>query len=235
MAAVLPTLLACAALDSLNPSVLAITIYLLLTGGGDRPTAARVLTYVGTVATAYFAIGALILLGLGAAGDQLRAGATHPAGAVTIAVAGAALLAWSLVDSHLDKKDPMRKERRKSRLPAARDVNPASLVALGTAVTVLEFATAAPYLAAIGTLTAHAVPAVLGLPLLAGYVAVMSLPPLALLLGYCAVGDRLDDRLQRWQRKIVAGSRATLQWIVGIVGVMLARYGLGMLAEYFGN
>lgn len=194
----------------------------------------QVLTYMTTVATTYFAIGAILLLGLDALTEQLEAAVAHPVSRALIALAEASMLIWSLVDGHLEKRDPTRASRRKSRLPASSRIGLAALVALGAVVTVVEFATAAPYLAAIGALTAHGVPVTVGLPLLAGYVGVMSLPPLILLLAHGLLGDRISGRLQRWYEKVVASSRATAQWIVGIVGVMLIRYGAGALAQLLG-
>ena len=64
-------LLGLALLDSLDPSALAVTIYLLLQG---RSYASRVLTYVSAVFAAYLAIGVLLMLGLG----SLRSSSSLP-------------------------------------------------------------------------------------------------------------------------------------------------------------
>ena len=62
MTVLLASLLGLALLDSLNPSALAVTLYLLLPG---RPFAGKVLTYVAGGFSSYLVLGALIMAGLG--------------------------------------------------------------------------------------------------------------------------------------------------------------------------
>ena len=57
--------------------------------------------------------------------------------------------------------------------------------------------------------------------LLAAYIAVMLLPPLLILATYTRVRGRLRDRLQRWQQKLRASTRAGWLTVVGLVGFAL--------------
>ena len=67
MEALLIGLLGLALVDSLNPSAIGVTVYLLL--AGDRYVA-RVLTYLSGVFATYLGIGVLLLLGVTAIADK---------------------------------------------------------------------------------------------------------------------------------------------------------------------
>jgi hypothetical protein len=62
MIGVLAPVFGLALLDSLNPSAVAITLYLLLSGGSFVP---RVLSYAAGIFSANLLLGAALMLGLG--------------------------------------------------------------------------------------------------------------------------------------------------------------------------
>ena len=62
MTGVLPPVFGLALLDSLNPSAVAITLYLLLSGGAFVP---RVLSYAAGIFAANLVLGSVLMLGLG--------------------------------------------------------------------------------------------------------------------------------------------------------------------------
>ncbi len=195
-----------ALLDTLSPTVIGVTLYLLLA----RPRRVGTLlgVYLGSVAIAYFALGVLLMFGLGAVvpvvGDTVWAwGQT---------ALGVALIAGSYF---IPDKDPERAPVR------ARSFTLGSMLLLGLGTWLFEFATAVPYFAAIGIMTAARLTAVQWSPLLGVYVTVMVLPGILLLAAWAALGERTRERFERWRDKLSSGSRSTLRWIVGIAGVLI--------------
>lgn len=86
-------LLGLALLDSLNPSALAMTLYLLTTGARTG----RVLTYIAAVFVTYFAIGLGLMLGLGALLGTFQGVFETTAAYLVQAVIGAAMLSYSFL------------------------------------------------------------------------------------------------------------------------------------------
>ncbi|MGJ6965988.1 GAP family protein [Streptosporangium sp. G11] len=198
--------LALALLDTLSPTVIGITLYLLLA----RPHRVGALlgVYLGSVAIAYFALGALLMLGLGAVvpivDDSVWTWGQ--------AVLGVALMVGSYF---IPDKNPERASIR------ARTFTLRSMLLLGLGTWLFEFATAVPYFAAIGVMTSAGLPAVQWSPLLGVYVTIMVMPGVLLLAAWAALGERMRERSERWQKKLSSGSRTTLRWIVGIAGLLI--------------
>lgn len=241
-----------AALDSFNPSVIAVTIFLLVKGGprnhdaGDEPEQAdggerasasavitrrhgptlSVLTYLSAVVGTYFTLGVLLLLGLGAIHGVQDALTSTPAYAV-MGVLGVVMFAWSWIDSNKDKKDPDRHLGKKSRMPVTDRLG--ALFALGLVVSVVEFATAFPFLASIGVMTANSLSWTVWLPLLAMHVVVMVLPEIVLLVVHQILRQRIAGRLERARKWLADNSRKNMQWLIGIVGFLLMQ----QCAAYF--
>ncbi len=207
MTALLLPLLGLALLDSINPSALAVTIYLLLTG---RPFTAKVLTYVGAVFSSYLALGVLIMLGLG----SVRGYLDNPIAYAAQGVIGVALLAYAVF-----APSKPRREARAERQP--RSLSLGAIYLLGVTVTVVEFSTAFPYLGAIALITKAGLPVVRWLPILVVYNFVFVLPPLLLLASYSVFGTRIESRFKRLRERFARGSRETMLWILGIVGFLL--------------
>ena len=181
----LPAIVGLAVVDSINPSALLATIALLLRGRSARPLVA---VYVVAVLATYFAIGLALTLGLGLTpAAVLESDATYRVqGAL-----GAARLAYARLAPGGRRRDPVEPRG----LPAVR--RPAAVFALGAAVTVLELPTALPYLGAVGAITRADLAVGDWLPLLVTYNLIFVLPPLALLAGHVALGDRAAPLLER--------------------------------------
>ncbi|GAA3598465.1 hypothetical protein GCM10022419_097460 [Nonomuraea rosea] len=195
-----------ALLDTLSPTVIGITLYLLLA----RPHRVGALlgVYVGSVAIAYFALGVLLMLVLGAVVPLVDGRAW----AWGQAVVGAALLAGSFFIP----------DRKPGRGPVgARSFTMRSMLLLGLGTWLFEFATAVPYFGAIAIMTSAGLPAVQWSPLLGAYVLIMVFPGLLLFAAWAALGERMRERFERWQVKLSAGSRTALRWVVGIAGVLI--------------
>lgn len=218
MIGTLLSLLGLALLDSLNPSALAVTIYLLLRG---TPYAAKVLTYVVAVFASYLGIGVLLMLGLGSVWGYVDG----PGAYAVQGVAGALLLGYSLL-----APDKPRGERK---VRAPRSVGLPAVFLLGGGITVVEFSTAFPYLGALAILANADLDAALWLPILAAYNAIFVLPPLLLLAAYGAFGSRLTERFERLRERFEGGSRGALLWVAGIAGFLLLADSLAFF-DFFG-
>ncbi|GAA3466415.1 GAP family protein [Nonomuraea roseola] len=195
-----------ALLDTLSPTVIGITLYLLLT----RPHRMGALlgVYLGSVAIAYFALGVLLMVGLGAVAPRVD----DTVWAWGQAVLGAALIVGSYF---IPDKNPERASIR------ARSFTMRSMLLLGLGTWLFEFATAVPYFGAIGIMTSADLPAVQWSPLLGVYVTIMVIPGILLLVAWAALGERLRERFERWQDKLSSGSRAVASWIVWIAGCLI--------------
>ncbi|MEV4573743.1 GAP family protein [Nonomuraea jabiensis] len=195
-----------ALLDTLSPTVIGITLYLLLV----RPprVGALLAVYLGSVAIAYFALGVLLMLGMGALAPRVEGNAW----AWGQAALGAALIAGSYL---IRGRAPERASIR------ARSFTMRAMLLLGLGTWLFEFATAVPYFGAIAIMTSAGLTAAQWSPLLGGYVTIMVLPGVLLLLAWAALGERTRERFERWRDRLSSGSRSTLRWIVGIAGALI--------------
>ena len=210
MTGTLISLFGLAVLDSVNPSALAVTVYLLLQGGSYVP---RVSSYMAAVFASYLGIGVLLMLGFGSVWEYVEG----PGAYVVQGVIGALLLGYAVF-----APDKPRREKR-PRTPRSRGLG--AIFLLGATITVVEFSTALPYLGAIAILTNADLAVVEWLPLLVGYNVIFVLPPFLLMVLYGAFGPRLRERFER--------SRETLLWITGLVGFFLLADSLAYF-EFFG-
>jgi cytochrome c biogenesis protein CcdA len=164
--------------------------------------------YLGTVAVAYFALGVLLMLGLGAVVPVVDA----TAWAWGQGVLGAAVIVASFF---------IRDRTPGSASVRSRSLALRSMLLLGLGTWLFEFSTAVPYFGAIGIMTSAGMTAVQWSPLLAAYVTIMVLPGILLCLAWAALGERTRDRIARWRDRPSSGSRATLRWIVAIAGLLI--------------
>lgn len=206
-----------ALLDSLNPSALAVTLYLLT----QRRPALNVPAYVAGIFCAYFAAGVLLMLGLEVflawAGEQLQ----NPTAYAIQGALGAGMLIYSFA------ADTKCAEQPPQRLP--RSLNLGVLFLLGITITGVELSTALPYLGAIGILTNANLAPAQWLPLLLAYNVIFVLPPLLLLATHTLFGARHEGL----QAKLQKGGRELFLWIIGIIGFFLLADSLRYF-EFFG-
>ena len=218
MIGVLAPVFGLALLDSLNPSAVAITLYLLLSGGSF---VTRVISYAAGIFSANLALGAALMLGLSSVSGYVDGPVAYGAQAVV----GAALLGYAVL-----APDRPRREK-KARRP--RSLGPGPVFLLGMTITVLEFSTALPDLAAVAILNNAGLTAAQWMPVLAAYNLVFVLPPLLLLGAYQAFGARLRPAFERWKERLQGTGRETLLWILGIAGFLLLADSLRYF-EFFG-
>jgi hypothetical protein len=209
-----------ALIDSTSFGTLLIPIWLLLDPGRIR--AVRYLTFLGTVAAFYFALGVAITLGADAFLPQISRVLDSPAALWTQLSAGVALV---LVSFRLDRKNmPTTGGGRLSRWRqrALTDSGGTALAGLALTAAAAEATTMLPYLAAIGLLTTSALPPAHVALVMAGYCLLMIAPALVLLVVRLTAADRVTPLLT-WISDRMARSNA-LAWIVGIVGFLIARH-----------
>jgi cytochrome c biogenesis protein CcdA len=212
----LPAIVGLAVVDSINPSALLATIALLLRGRGARPLVA---VYVVAVLVTYLAVGLALLLGLGLTPPAALKG---DAAYLAQGILGAAMLAYAVAAPGRRRERGPAEPRR---LPAAG--RPAAVFALGVAVTVLELPTALPYLGAVGAITRAQLAVAEWLPLLLLYNLIFVLPPLLLLAGHLALGDRAGALLERLRDRLGGTAREGMLWLLGLVGFVLLADALG--------
>jgi cytochrome c biogenesis protein CcdA len=135
---------------------------------------------------------------------------------------GAAMLAYALgAPGRRRQRSPVEHPR----LPTAK--RPMAVFGLGMAVTVLELPTALPYLGAVGAITRADLAVAKWLPLLVVYNLIFVLPPLVLLAGYVALGERAEAMLEQLRRRLGGAAREGLLWLLGLVGFFLLADALG--------
>jgi cytochrome c biogenesis protein CcdA len=210
-----------AIIDSVNPSALVVTIYLLVT----RARVSRILVYLATVFTVYLSIGVALMLGLETLLGDRREILEGPVAHAVQGLIGAALLAFAILtpssQSHV----------REARAPSSQNLG--AMVLLGVTITVLEFPTALPYLAAIGIMTSAELSPAQWAPVLVIYNLIFVSPPLALAAVYRFLSSRLRERITEIQEWVQGHVAHAWLWIMGIVGFYLLADAL-LYFEFFG-
>lgn len=199
------SLLALALVDSINPSAIVVTLYLL----GHQRVPAQVVVYVAAIFVTYLTLGAMMMSGIDALLPSVRTLANGRLGFVVQSLVGLAMLVYAVRASATGTSAP-RVEPRASTY--------AALALLGVTVTTMELLTAVPYFGAIALLTAADLSAAQWLPLLAVYNTIFVLPPVILLLGHIIGGRRLEARYAELRERLQTGAHETMSWILGLVG-----------------
>jgi cytochrome c biogenesis protein CcdA len=202
---VLLSLVALAVVDSINPSAIVVTLYLL----SRERVWAQVVVYVAAIFLTYLTLGALMMSGIDALLPSLTGMGSGRLGLVVQGLIGLAMLLYAI--------------RAPATATSAPRVEPsattfAALALLGVTVTAMELPTAVPYFGAIALLTTADLPMTQWLPLLVLYNAIFVLPPVLLLAGHIVFGRRLAARYAGLRERLQAGARETMLWIFGLVG-----------------
>lgn len=247
-----------ALIDSTSIGTLLIPLWLLMRPDA-KLLAPRILLFLGVLASFYLLVGVAVLSGAGWVVGSMGAGSLTriPVIQWAMAIGGGAMLAYALFASSgkkpvkqsaatgagpasgtapvpdpaaLPDPAPVPAEQRwRSRMGTALR-SPGGMVVLALLAGLLELPTMLPYLAAIGFLTNSTLPMTAQLLVLCVYCLVMLVPALVLLTLRLTLGSRLDGVLQRLGSKMSKFSAGTLPWVVGIVGFLLLRSGLSLLA-----
>ncbi|MER1996959.1 MAG: GAP family protein [Arthrobacter sp.] len=160
--------------------------------------------------------------GTGAAADGTAANGTSGAGTAGGVTSGSTRSAAVL------QRSQATEHRWQRRIGKALDSR-GGLLGLALLAGVLELPTMLPYLAAVGVLTSAGAGWSVSAGMLALYCLVMLLPALLLVLLRCLLGRHLDGPLERLRAWLTKVSGEAVLWVVGIVGFLMLRAGLGGL------
>lgn len=205
-----------ALIDSINPSAIVVTLYLLSTAGPRAPV--QVLVYVGAIFVTYFLLGVMLMSGVASLLPLLGGVLAGRSGLVVQSLIGLVLLVYSLTASS------NRGTERPIARPSTRTYG--ALVLLGVSVTAMELPTAVPYFAAIALMTEAGLPFRTWAPLLCVYNIIFVLPPIALLVGRLVLQARLAETYAALQQTLESGARETALWVAGLVGGTLLATGV---------
>ncbi len=204
-----------ALVDSINPSAIAVTLYLLT----KKQFTKQVLAYISGIFCTYLAIGIALTAGLTSLLNTFD-GALESDGAYWVQlILGLTMFAYAIFGNPFKSKNDTS---RSDRTPSSQKLG--ALFMLGVGITVVEFATALPYLAAIGILTQVDVAFAIKVLILVAYNVIMVLPPLALLFIAQFGAKKWQAKFEQWGLKVGKGAQETLYWIFGIVGFFLAAH-----------
>jgi cytochrome c biogenesis protein CcdA len=198
-------LLALALIDSINPSAIVVTLYLLSVGR----VPAQIVVYIAAIFLTYLMLGVVMMSGIDALLPSLGNIGTSRLGFVVQGLIGLAMLLYAIRAPSTAKPAP-RVE------PGASSYG--ALALAGVTVTTMELPTAVPYFGAIALLTTADLPMAQWLPLLVLYNAIFVLPPVLLLVGHIVVGNRLNARYAEFSERLQGEARETMRWILGLVG-----------------
>lgn len=198
-----------ALVDSVNPSALAMTSYLVV-----RPDPWRVIrAYICGIFTLYFAAGLIVVLLFGRAIDRIVDRLTSPVIPYAIeVVVGLAALVYAV-------RSPTAGNRTKPTAPAT--LTPRRAFGLGLTITAIEGTTALPYLGALGAISRAQVPPAGAVVLLLAYNLIFIAPPTALALVVWRTDTKLLELLTSRRDRGTGIGRTVLRVACGILGVVL--------------
>jgi cytochrome c biogenesis protein CcdA len=229
MSALLPSLIAIAALDSLNPSAIALQVYLL---GTTKPIPLSIAFVIG-IFFAYWTSGLLAVLGLDRLIQTVIVNSgfslSTPLFYIIQFLTGIILLIVGIVLRIPNQSEPVK---------APKKLNLARTFLLGMSVTILELPTALPYFAAIEQIVRANLDLLSTMSILAMYNLIFVLPPIALVVIYLFFHRQSFalSLIQRINRSITVYSPHILRLVLLGLGFFLIADSLShSLASIFGN
>lgn len=197
-----------ALIDTLSPTVIGITLYLLLRE--QRKLYRLLIVYLMTVAILYFLFGSALLLGISLSISFLQGLFQNRVISWTIFLTGIILFILSFYM-------PKRKAAVTS-LPSI--INSSSMIFLGVITFLIEGSTALPYFAAIGLMSTSNLNLFEWIPILILYNLIMVLPSLLLMIFYKLFSRLLNPLLQKLNNRLANSKESALSWVVCIVGLL---------------
>ncbi|GGE64650.1 GAP family protein [Priestia taiwanensis] len=198
-----------ALLDTLSPTIIGVTLYLILSDNKNLIT--RLSTYLITVMILYFSLGIIGILGLDYIIEAFSSAFQNKSVLFNM---GLILFVVSFFIP-TNKKNNILKPKTQGIF---------SIIVIGIVTFLIEAGTALPYFVAIGILSTINLPFYNKLLIIAAYNFIMILPGLLILLGYKICGSRINSKLIKIQNKISASTNSVLSWVVCIAGVILMLY-----------
>lgn len=206
-----------ALLDMLSPTIIGVTLFLILTD--NKNLTSRLLTYLFTVVLLYFSLGIAMMLGLNFITETFSTVFHNKIFSWVIFIIGVILFTASFFI-------PTNKN---SNIPKPKTQSLFSIIMIGVTTFIIEAGMAFPYFASIGLLTTLDIPFYQWIPIIAAYNFIMIIPALLIFLGYKLFGKLINPILVNLRNKISSSSGSTLSWIMCIVGVILIFYTIDYL------
>ena len=222
-----------ALIDSLSIGTLVIPLILLLQ---PRIRWSMFGAYCITLGLFYFTLGILLLLGLSVLLDSLTTTVDSLAGLWVQLILGGVLLIWALfydlpIVERLLRKKKSEHISKTSRWEAhlTNKMSVAGVISIALIAGLVEAATMAPYLAAIGILGTSEISQPLQIITLFGYCIVMFTPITILAIIRRLAGNRLDNTFIKIKNRASKEVAATTPWILGIIGLYMASFAFSKL------
>jgi len=198
-----------AILDTLSPTTLGVTVYMLLTE--RERLMSRLLVYLFTVAAFYFVVGVMLMVGLDAALQMFSGFSKSAQLSQLMLLIGIGLF----IGSFFVPNKPATKPRK----PKSKSIF--AMVMLGFTTGLVEVGTALPYFAAVGMMTAAKLTPQEWMPILAAYNFIMVLPPLILIGMHNLFQNKVQSPLEKIRLLIEKNSGSTLSWMMFFAGLIL--------------
>lgn len=206
-----------ALLDTLSPTIIGVTLFLILTD--NKNLTSRLLTYLSTVVLLYFSLGIIMMIGLNYIIEAFSNIFQNRIFSWVIFILGVILFTASFFIS----------ENKKDNIPKPKSQSIFSIIFIGVTTFIIEAGTALPYFAAIGLLTTNNIPFYQWIPTIAAYNIIMILPALFIFFGYKLFGKWINSTLFNLRDKISSSSTSALSWIMCLVGLVLIFYTIDYL------
>lgn len=205
------SLLGIAVLDSLNPSIILLTLYLLSTQQPAKRTAA----YITGVFLTNWTLGLLVYFGLGAAFSVAISKLINTTAwwAYGLELVAAIALIYAAITMKASSEARLKKKPK--------SINPKATFALGVGATFIEFSTAAPYLGAIAALTKAEPSALYAITSLGIYNVVYVGIPLVFFAIYLAEREKAEPILANLNIKVSHYIKRVAKVLFFILGLIL--------------
>ncbi len=206
-----------ALVDSLNPSIILMTLFLLST---EKPEG-RTASYISAVFLTNWFLGLLLYFGLGTALSTVINKIIYTTAwwAYSIQFIAAVALLVIAIRMKTDTDASLKKKPKK--------INPIATFSLGVGLTFVEFSTAAPYLGAVAMLTKAEPPALFAVKILGLYNIIYVSISLVLFSIYLIRREQAQPLLVRLNRKVS-------HWIKRVAKFAFLILGLLLLADFIG-
>lgn len=198
-----------ALLDTLSPTIIGVTLFLILTD--NKNSTSRLFSYLFTVVILYFSLGIVMMLGLNYIIEVFSNIFQNKIFSWVVFIIGMILFVASFFIP----------TNKKGNIPKPKTQSILSIILIGITTFLIEAGTALPYFAAIGLLTTNDIPFFQWLPIIAAYNIIMILPGIIIFLGYKIFGKSINSTLVNLRNKISSSSNSALSWIMCIVGLIL--------------
>lgn len=214
-------LLGLAVVDTLSPSVLGGTAYIMLTKSEKKGQ--RLLLFLAITQGAYFVLGVLFMLGIEPVIDVFRQLKESSFVSVIFLIIGLTLIYLSF---SLPKWTQNKNGNAYSRIfqKTGESLSVKVIVIIALTVFLIEVTQAIPYWAMLGLITYHKLSLPVWLPTIAMYNIIMVLPSLVILLLYKNHPQKTEFKLVKLKNRLIH-SKATM-WAIGGAGGIFVNIGL---------